>query len=364
MNIKLIIMTAVLMHLAAVLYSGELIAKTQPLTLTFIESKGDFTINYIQGSKDFYVALTIQPPAVKATVELTSNNGYNSKKEAATSGKIVFSELPFGEYTLKVESFDTKSNMLSQFTYTNIGVGTIIAALGDSITEGFWSDGIMHPNLLMKAEDFPAAMVSKDKRNFPAYAPSTAHHKPDINCFKSWMPLMNDILSEKLKRPVFIANEGLGGHTTSAYLNIMRGDTLWQTRMKKLKANYFIIHLGVNDERYNVKPETFEANYNAIVDILIKDYKAVPKNIIIAYPSFDRHPNGDKYYPEYRKAIERMATNKGITIGPDFYAAYAKDTAKYYGGDSVHPNATEGMNLMAELCSAAIEQAVHRDEAN
>jgi len=40
---------------------------------------------------------------------------------------------------------------------------------------------------------FPAEAVSGDRRNYPQFAPTAAHHGPDIHCFTSWMPRLNDL---------------------------------------------------------------------------------------------------------------------------------------------------------------------------
>jgi lysophospholipase L1-like esterase len=145
-------------------------------------------------------------------------------------------------------------------TVAPIGVGTGVAALGDSITEGYWGRGYgVEPDVLWGG-CFPAESCSRDGRNFPQYAPTASVHAPGTTCFESWMSQLNDRLTAAWGRPVFIANEGWGGYTTRDYLRLMETDRQWEARLRRLAPQVWLIHLGVNDERAHRPPAEFGAD--------------------------------------------------------------------------------------------------------
>ncbi len=318
--------------------------------------KGSYTIPYIQSSNELTIKTAFTAPeTVKAQVTLLKNGKIIGDAQVTTpeNPTVTFPSLPPGEYAVAVAGVGATGNTVSEDLHERIGIGTVVAAIGDSITEGYHSRGFWRDNLDLTPDAFPSDAVSKDGRNYPQYTPTTAHHRPDINCFASWMPKLNDMLVEKWRRPVFIANEGWGGITTERYLAMMRTDKRWQERMRLLKPTIWLIHLGVNDERAKLGAEIVAANLTATVDLLRKDYAAEPSNIFICTPCYDYVSGADKILSDYCVVINKLITEKGLRKGPDFFAAYAKDKEKYYGADPVHPN-IEGMELMAKLWAEAI----------
>ncbi len=244
--------------------------------------------------------------------------------------------------------------------YCGEGAGTIIAALGDSITEGYWGERFWRDCIELRADMFPPESVSRDGRNFPQYAPTAKNHAPDSNCFTSWMPRLNDLLSAHWRQSVFIANEGWGGITTAGYLKMMLEDGNWQERMRLLDPGVWLIHLGVNDERSEIPVADVVSNLNAMIDILIRQYKAVPAHIVLALPCYDYAPGAVDILAAYREEMEKIITNRGLRQGPDFFSAYATEKARWYGNDPVHPNPA-GMARMAELWAAALANLKHHN---
>jgi hypothetical protein len=88
------------------------------------------------------------------------------------------------------------------------------------------------------------------------------------------MPRLNDLLTTKWKQPVFIANEGWGGITTGRYLAMMRSDKGWQERMRLLKPNVWLIHLGVNDERAKLPAAEVAANAAEAAGAAVAEFAA------------------------------------------------------------------------------------------
>jgi alpha-L-rhamnosidase len=329
--------------------SGELTS-----TITVTDLKGTYTIPYIQSSRDYTVVVDFSDPAASAAnLDLSANGLHRTQRVEKSAPCAVFTALPPGEYTLKTEWLNVTGEKLSETVVNRIGIGAVLVAIGDSLTEGYNGNGFMRESLELKASDFPVDAVSKDGRNFPQYSPTTWQHKPTVNCFQSWMTSLNDLLAAQWGMPVFIANEGMGGFTSQAYLATMQKNAIWKQRMQQLKPSVWLIHLGVNDERRKVPPEEFSKNMRAIVDILISEYNADPSNIYLAYPSYDYAPSAESVLQSYIAEIDKIIAETGASKGPDFFTAFSKDKEKWYGRDPVHPG-LEGINLMAELWTKAL----------
>ncbi len=318
--------------------------------ISVADIKGSYTIPHIQSDRDLRVTVDFSAPeTVSADLRLEGPEFRAEKTVEKGSPSAVFSGLPPGEFQLAVEWRNGAGSSVAKTVYAKIGVGCVLGAIGDSLTEGYHGQGFMRESLDLKAADFPADAVSKDGRNFPQFSPTTFQHKPSVNCFQSWMTSLNNRLAESWKMPVFIANEGWGGFTSANYLAAMRGNAGgWQDRMRLLKPSVWLIHLGVNDERQKVSAEQFAANMRAIIGILRADYQADPSQIYLAYPSYDYASGAEEVLRSYIVEIDRIIAELGVRKGPDFFEAFSKDKTKWYGTDPVHPG-VEGVELMAEL---------------
>ena len=319
--------------------------------------KGSYTIPYIQSAPDLELRLAFTDPAVvKARVALLDPNGavVGTAEVTPAAPFARFGALPPAEYAVGVTGLDVRGTPIVEDRHEQVAIGTVIAALGDSITEGYHSQGFWRDDLELTPAAFPAEVVSRDRRNYPQYTPTTSYHRPEINCFASWMPHLNDLLAERWQHPVFIANEGWGGFTTANYLALMQ-DPGWQERLRLLKPTVWLIHLGVNDERHKVSTAAFAANLAAIVDVLLQDHAAVPARIYISRPCYDYAAGALPILEAYSLEIDRLITARGLSHGPDFLKAYATEKERYYGADPVHPNVL-GMKLMAELWAEALRR--------
>lgn len=329
------------------------------LELTVSDIKGSYTIPYIQSDTDLRVRVVFPPggPTRARLILIMGDQPIAERDATPDDPDITISGLAASEYTLRLGGLGDNDQILCSAVWRHYGVGTIIGAIGDSITEGYHGPGFWRDDLDLEASVFPPEAVSKDGRNFPQYSPTTAWHRPDINCFQSWMTDLNDLLVARWRQPVFIANEGYGGITTGAYLNTMRGDAGWQARMKLLRPQVWLIHLGVNDERAKLPAATVGANLDAIVTILMQDYGAKPEHILIARPCYDYAEGAAPILQGYIAEMDALIARRGLRPGPDFFAAYAVDKPKWYGDDPVHPN-IEGVAYMARLWAEAIAAAL------
>jgi hypothetical protein len=307
------------------------------LFLTIADVEGTYSIPYIQSSRTLSAVVTEHTKCNSIELSLYLANMLVAHRTVmpAVGSLCRFDDLSPGEYCLKVVLIASSGSPLKEYLIKRTGIGLIIAALGDSLTEGYYGNGFMTTENRI-AQMFPCDAVSKDGRNFPQFAPTATQYLPSINCFESWMTDLNDLLSAGLKQPVFIANEGWGGCKTCDYVNLMQNDSAWQNRMKALKPDIWLIHLGVNDERSYVET-----------------YSAKPSNIFLAKPSYDYAPEGLQHLPDYCREIESIIEQLKISAGPDLYQFFSTDREKWYGEDMVHPN-EEGMRYMARLWCDAI----------
>jgi len=327
--------------------------------LTVPDVEGTYEIPYIQSSRDLDVRAEMHSPGLqKLEVVLQKDEQAVGSGTLRREGPALrFADLEYGTYALQVRGLGTGEDELFSATCKPIGLGLVIAALGDSITEGYFGEDYSMPELDLTAAMFPPNSVSRDGRNFPQYAPTTHVHKPDVNCMKSWMTDLNDRLAASLGYPVFIANEGWGGYTAADYVRLVREDENWQTRMAFLEPNMWLIHLGVNDGRAMRAPRDVVGDIEAVVDVLCARYKAKPHRVLLARPCYDYEPGAEDILRAYCAAIDDLVSKRGLARGPDFFTAYARDKDRLYGPDPVHPT-PEGMRFMAELWSASIVQAL------
>jgi lysophospholipase L1-like esterase len=331
----------------------------QALTTTVPDVRGSYTIPYLQSSRHVRVHLAFAPGGPRrCTVRLLLGDRPVAQRTCTPDRpRVQFRDLPPGEYAVELTALDAEGVPIGSTRHERVGVGTVLCAIGDSITEGYHGHWFWRDDLNLRAEAFPPEAVSRDGRNFPRYAPTTSYHRPDVNCFQSWMTDLNNLLAECWRQPVFIANEGWGGITSGAYLAMMQCDTGWQARMRLLRPTVWLIHLGVNDERYDVTPADFAHNIEAIADLLISGYGARPGHILIARPSYDYAASYAEVERAYIAELDQLIARRGLSHGPDFFAAYAVDKARWYGDDPVHPNLA-GVAYMARLWAAALSAAL------
>lgn len=338
-----------------VLATSDLVAG-EPGTVHFLRTvvpdvAGSYAIPCIQSSRDLAVRVEFATPGVVAAeVALVGGSGGVLVRTATPAAPAVeFPGLPPGEYAVDLRLSGGDGTVLARGRFERVGIGTVLGAVGDSLTEGYLGHGFWRDDLELTAACFPVSAVSRDGRNYPQYAPTTARHKPGVNCFQSWLTRLNDVLAASWRQPVFLANEGMGGYTTGHYLAMMRNNQGgWRDRMRLLGPTVWLIHLGVNDERQKVPPAIFGANLRAMVELLQTDFGAVPEAIYLARPSYDYAPGAAAILRQYCDCIDALVAERNLRAGPDFFAVFAGDRERWYGSDPVHPG-PEGMDLMADL---------------
>ena len=133
-----------------------------------------------------------------------------------------FSGLAKGEYRVDAYIVNSVIKILSRAQLnhdyaTQIGVGDIYVAIGDSITEGY--DGVAY-NVPPYTSWLQAPIASTDYRNYPQCGISSGAYQDHWQEASHHITL-NDELAAFLGYPVFILNEGFAGITTSGYVSRM-----------------------------------------------------------------------------------------------------------------------------------------------
>jgi hypothetical protein len=328
-------------------------------TLAITDEGGTFFIPYIQTGSTLNVAASIGGDYLPESggVKFVLNEGLSGQRtsyDMAAPFTAAFSGVAKGTYTLDVYAVDASQDVAEgvgrHAALTDIGIGDIITAIGDSITEGEYGvDAGSTP--ITSWLDAPSGTVSSDNRNYPQYGPYIQSAK------ESWMSDLNDALSSMYGYPVFIMNEGYGGMQTGSYITYMEQSD-WIARQTALHPNRWLIHLGVNDAGTgNQSASTVETNLQTIIDTLENEYGATGAQILLAKPSYGTTSNYYERLPAYMPMIDDLVIEDGLARGPDFYSYFAEHYSTMYA-DFVHPN-EDGMAQMAHLWALALMAPQH-----
>jgi lysophospholipase L1-like esterase len=108
-----------------------------------------------------------------------------------------------------------------------------------------------------------------------------------------------------------------------------------------------------------VSREALGATFREIVRLLGADHGAEPSRILLAKPCYDYFETAAEALRGYCSVVDQVVAELGLSPGPDFFDAYSRDQARWYGGDPVHPN-IEGMTCMARLWYEALRAAADK----
>jgi lysophospholipase L1-like esterase len=302
------------------------------------ECNTTFFIPYIQTGNSLVVSAVLGNVPSGAGVKFVLNEnlpGQWAQVVMAAPFRTTFAGLVKGEYRVDAYVVDANQNVISGSLYhdsaTQIGIGDIYVAIGDSITEGY--DGVAY-NVTPYTNWLQAPSASIDYRNYPQCGISTgAYH--DHWQEASHHIMLNNRLEEFFESPNFILNEGFAGITASGYLARM-SDAQWQNRMAALKPNKWLIHLGSNDSGGSA---TFQNTLQSLINVLKTSYSAAGANIVLAVPQ-----NKTNWQPY----INNLIAANGLTAGPDFNTFYLNHPTLIDPNHPTHPNVS-GHVEMARL---------------
>lgn len=299
------------------------------------ECSATFYIPYIQTSDSITVTATVLAPALPVgggvKFVLTDQDANETTIYDLTSSfSATFTSLAKGEYTLDVyivnSSQVVQSGSINHDMATNIGVGDIFVAIGDSTTEGY--DGTAY-DVSPYTSWIDTPVHSTDNRNYPQCGTSTGASQDHWQKVSHHISL-NNVLGEFYDYPVFILNEGFAGITSSGY-NTRTGLTTWQNRINALAPNKWLVHLGINDLGGSAG---FQSNMQTLMETLINTYGADSSNIYLAVPSARNN---------WQPYINNLISINSLSTGPDFKTFYTGTGLSMVVG--LHPNVTGHQNM-------------------
>ncbi|HEX3035899.1 MAG TPA: SGNH/GDSL hydrolase family protein, partial [Thermodesulfobacteriota bacterium] len=266
-------------------------------------------------------------------VKFILDNGVDSFTNFTNTYSAQFPNLSEGDHTIEAVIVDNVGNPISDPMAldedTNVAIGVLghyLVAIGDSITNGV-------------GDDFAADNESVDGRNL------------------SWgyTPILNDLLSAQLSKPVIIVNEGIPG-TKSGDGGGSGVSVVNSTKARHPGSEQWLILYGTNDSggtmpvpsgidcteaQLQAGDPSCTGTYKANMRAIIKNLKDSGKVPVLAKVPFARNAtvSRDQLIQEYNVVIDQLVSvtehNIGVTP-PDFYTYFKNHQGEY--ADSLHPN--------------------------
>jgi len=339
-------------------------------TLAIDGPAGTFFIPYIQTSADLPVTLAHNGPAGRSIVDVILDAGTpqaRSVRLTAPPWRTTFQAVSFGEHTLTARLYVPEEGIpaeialqappAAQAHLEQVARGDVIAALGDSTTEGLgegpWQAGHQEllgffPDWLTARRGLQAARpdwISSDGRNFPQ-AGLTMHpaSRPSFT-----IELARQ-LAAKRGHPVLVLNDGWSGTTSDGYMRISTS-VYFARQMAVTSPNAWLINLGANDPLVNRSPAEYAERLQSLVDNLEKLYGALAQAIHVACPIFATQPARNQAEAQYLPEVDRLRVRANLGPAPNFFAFYRDHPETV--ADAVHPNFA-GYSAMAQLWGAAL----------
>ncbi len=317
-------------------------------TTSYIDQKGlNVSIPFIQTSTTLNVSASVGSNLVPngGGVKFVLTNNSSSQQVAiydmSAPYTASFTNLSKGTYTLDTYVVDSNHVVQSGTTLhdqaTNIGIGDIYVAIGDSITKG--ANGISDTQCVTSGgtitdwtQSLPGT-VSNDDRNFCQWSSQEPKY------FKSWMPELNNKLESYNGYPVFILNEGYGGYTAAGYITDPMGTTAWQNRVASLSPNKFLVMLGTNDTS---SASVYSSNMNTIISTLESNYAANPSSIYVAkMPYAAPRP----VVQPYLASIDSLISSDHLNYGPNLWTFFYNHQDQLSQVDNIHPTVAGYLNI-------------------
>ncbi len=215
---------------------------------------------------------------------------------------------------------------------TDVGLGDVYTAVGDSTTVGV-------------GDDDQTDGTSLDGRN--------------TNTGVGYTPILNNMLTAELGYPHDVLNEGYSGGTSTDAL--LRLPAIVRARPKD---TVFLVGLGLNDAATGLVPSgkglnpgdpgypgTFKANIQAIIDLL--ENASLGRSVYLAKVSWNGFTSQHADIQDYNIVIDELVSSNGISVIPPDLWTYFQSNQSELREDMLHPNG-EGYKSMGRLWCDAI----------
>ncbi|MDB5238684.1 MAG: fibronectin type protein [Candidatus Parcubacteria bacterium] len=313
------------------------VASSTTATVSYVDQRGNTVyVPFIQSSTTLAVAASGSTSALIPSgggVKFILNEGlsgeqslYDMSSPYATS----FTNVPKGTYTLDAYVVDSSQIVVSgshnHDRATNIGIGDIYLAVGDSITKGSNGSGCSADPITNWTQ---ADKVSTDGRNYCQWEDTGTGAYT-----KSWMPELNNELESYFGYPVFIMNEGYSGYTSNGYNTNTMNTADWKARVNTMLPNKAVILLGTNDTG---APTSTTANITSIITKLIGTYHIASSSIYIGLPLY---AGSRPTVQTYTGPLHDLAIALGVQQGANFSNFFQNHPELYSDTPAIHPNST------------------------
>jgi lysophospholipase L1-like esterase len=331
---------------------------------------GTFYVPYIQTSPALEVGVSHNGPPERSVVDVTLDDGTANSRQVRLLGapwRARFDEVAFGEHTLTAKLYVPEEGMplevalegppIAQAYLDHVARGDIVAALGDSTTEGLgngpWQPADLQllgafPNWTVAARTLAGShpdWLTSDGRNFPqAGATLRPASRP------SFTVGLARLLAAQRGHPVLVLNEGWSGTTSDGYMKISTS-AYFASLVGATHPNAWLVNLGANDPLMHRTAIEYQARLQSLVDNLEKLHGAPRASIHIACPSYATETARQQAEASYLTGINQLRSTDQLGAGPDFFGYFRAHPADI--ADAVHPN-TAGYEAMALLWAAAL----------
>jgi len=322
---------------------------------------GIYLVPYIQSQPDLHFRLRVQDLPTESVVAVTLDPSGEARTMEVTGPTFegTFDGVSKGDHTLSAVVYRQPQlihmrgavgvgDRVASARLTHVARGDIVAAIGDSTTEG--NGGAVFgfiPNWVSALAN-AADWTSPDGRNFPQ-AGAVAHPAAPA----SFTSTLGTMLEQARGYPVLVLNDGWSGATAEAYSHITSSTTL-ADEYNAVRPNAWVINLGVNDPLTHQSPDQFDVSLHVIVEDLVQRYGAHNADIHVACPTYSRDARHDGE-AGYLPVIDRFRSTASLGAAPNFFAYY-RDVPGVLA-DEVHPNSAGYRDMAVQWAQALAGQA-------
>ena len=319
---------------------------------------GIYLVPYIQSQPDLHYRVRVQNLPARADVVVTLDPGSAQERMAAVypptySGD--FLNVAMGDHTLEADITDGPGRVTrlggrvigavkASATLNHVARGDIVAAIGDSTTEGNGGPYFPFMSNWVSALANAADWTSADGRNYPQ---AGAFARPEAPA--SFTSRLGTILEQLRGHPVLVLNDGWSGATTQSYAGISASPDL-ANEYAVAHPSEWIVNLGVNDPLIHATADDFNNNLHQVLNNLINRYGARNGDIHVACPIYAKDSRHDGEVT-YLHSIDVTRADAGLGAAPNFFTYYRDNPSSI--ADEVHPNA-RGYNDMAVMWAQSL----------